>query len=51
MSNLYNFTDRNLKKGLKIVPDSHNIIHSNSISTILPIYTNFGIETRFINKT
>ena len=30
--------------------DSHNINHANSLSTISPIYTDCGIETRYINK-
>ena len=50
MINPYYFTDRNLKTGFKNNLDSHNINHANSLLTISPIYTDFGIESRYINK-
>ena len=46
----YYFTDRNLKIGFKINLDIHNINHANSVLTITLIYTDFGIETRIINR-
>ena len=39
---------KNLKKGFETNLDSHNVSHANSLLTISPIYTNFGIETRYI---
>ena len=50
LPNLYYFTDRNLKVGFKINLDSHHINHANSKLTIIPIYPEFGIEVRYINK-
>ena len=50
MINLYYFTDRILKVGFKINLDSRHINHANSKLTISPIYPEFGIEVRFINK-
>ena len=46
----YYFIDGNLKNGSKIILESHNINHANSILTITPIYSDFGFETRYINK-
>ena len=46
MKNPYYFTDRNLRAGYKINLDSHNLHHTNSKLTILPIYPEFGIEFR-----
>ena len=34
----------------KINLESHNVNHANSILTIIPIYPDFVIETRYINK-
>ena len=48
--NPYYFTDRILKVGFKIDLDSHHINHANSKSFITPIYPEFGIEVRYINK-
>ena len=46
----YYFIDGNLKNGSKIFLEGHNINHANSVLTITPIYSDFGIETRYINK-
>ena len=50
MINSYYFTDENLKIGFKINLESHNVNHANSILTITPKYTNFGIETMYTKK-
>ena len=50
MINPYYFTDRALQVGFKIILDSHHINHANSKITILPNYTEFGMEVRYINK-
>ena len=50
MLNPYYFTDRNLQVGFKIDLDSHHINHANSKLTIIPNFTEFGIEVRYINK-
>ena len=50
MINPYYFIDKNLKIGFKNNLESHNFSHANSILTILPIYPEFGIEFRYINK-
>ena len=50
MINPYYFTDRAVQVGFKINLDSHHINHANSKITILPNYTEFGIEVRYINK-
>ena len=50
MINHYYFTDRNLKVGLKIILHSHHVNHVNSKLTIIPIYHEIGIETRYIDK-
>ena len=50
INNPYCFTDTNLKVGFEVNLDSHHINHDNSKLTITPIYSEFGIETRFINK-
>ena len=44
------FIDENLKTGFKINLESHNINHANSILTITPNFSDFGIEFRYINK-
>ena len=46
----YNFTNENLKNGFKVNLESHNVNHTNSISTITTKYTDFGFETIYINK-
>ena len=50
MNNPYYFIDEILKLGFKINLESHNIDHANSILTITPIFPEFGIEFRYINK-
>ena len=50
MLNPYYFTDKNLKVGFKIDLDRHHINHANSNLTITPIYPEFGVEVRYINK-
>ena len=50
MINPYYFIDENLKIGLKIDLESHNIYHANSILSITPNIPDFGIETRYMNK-
>ena len=44
------FFDRNLKVGFKIKLDSHHINHANSNLTIIPIFSEFAVEVRYINK-
>ena len=46
----YYFIDENLKNGFKINLESHNISHATSILNILPKFSEFGIEYRYINK-
>ena len=50
MINRYYFIDENLKIGFKINLESHNINHANSVLTITPNFSEFGIEFRYINK-
>ena len=50
MINPYYFIDKNLKNGLEINLESHNISHANYILTITPKFPEFGIEYRYINK-
>ena len=50
MINPYKLIDENLKIGFKINLESHNINLANSILTIIPVYTDLGIETRYNNK-
>ena len=50
MINPYYFIDEDIKIGFKIVLESHNISHANSILTITPNFPEFGIEFRYINK-
>ena len=50
MINPYSITDRNFEIGLKNNLDSHNVNHTNSISTVIPIYPDFGIETKYNNE-
>ena len=49
MINPYYFIDKNLKIGFKIILESHNFSHANSILSILK-FPEFGIEFRYINK-
>ena len=44
MNNPYNFTNENLTIGFKINLESHNINDANSVSTIIPISLDFGIQ-------
>ena len=48
--NPYYFIDKNLKNGFKIILESHNFSHANSILSILPKFPEYGIEFRYINK-
>ena len=48
--NQYYFFNENLKKGFKINLKSHNVNHANSLLTITPKYTDFGIDTIYNNK-
>ena len=50
MINPYYFIDQNLKIGFKINLESHNFSHPNSIWTIAPNFSEFGIEFRYIKK-
>ena len=50
MNNPYQFIDENLKTGSKNNLESHNINHAKSIRSIISIYSDFGIETRYMNK-
>ena len=50
MINPYYFIDKNLKIGFKINLESHNFSQANSVLTILPKFSEFGIEFRYINK-
>ena len=50
MINPYYFTIKNLRVAFKINLDSHNLHHTSSQLTILPIYPEFGIEFRYINE-
>ena len=50
MINPYYFVDENLTNGFKINFESHNINHANSILTITPNFSEFGIGFRYINK-
>ena len=42
--------EEKLKIGFKINLESHNVNQANSILSITPIYPDFGIETKYINK-
>ena len=50
MINPYCFIDENLTIGFKINLESRNINHANSIMTITPNFSEFGIEFRYINE-
>ena len=50
MINPYYFIDGNLKIGFKIILESHNFNHANSLLNIEPNFPDIGIETRHINK-
>ena len=50
MTNLQNFTDQNSKIDFETNLDSHNVNHTIFFLSVSPIYPNFGIETRYINR-
>ena len=50
MINPYYFIDKNLKIGFKIILENHNFCHANSILSILPKFSEYGIEFRYVNK-
>ena len=50
MINSFYFTDKSSKKDFKIILDSLNFNHADSLLTIEPNFTDFRIETRHINK-
>ena len=50
MINPYCFIYESLKIFFKINLESHNNNQANSILSITPMYRDFGIETRYINK-
>ena len=50
MFNPYNFTERALRVGFKILLEIHHINHANSKLIVKPIYHEFGIEFRYIDK-
>ena len=50
MINPYYFTDRSLKAGFKIILESHNNNHANSILTITPNFPEIRVKFRYINK-
>ena len=50
MTNLFYFTDRNLKSGFNITLESHHNNQANSMLIIKPNYPEFGIEVRYINN-
>ena len=44
------FIEEKLKIGFKINLETRIINQANSLSNVLPIFTDIGIETRYINK-
>ena len=48
--NPFYFIDENLKIGLKVNLENHNITHANSLLLIIPNFPDIEIETRYINK-
>ena len=50
MNNPYSFVVKNLKLGFKINLDGYNFNHANSTLTIIPVYPDFGIGTKYIYK-
>ena len=50
MINPYYFNDKNLEIDFKIILESHNFSHANSILTITPNFPDFGFVFRYINK-
>ena len=50
MINPYFFFDENLKIGFKIILESHNVNHANSLLNIEPKFPDIGVETRYVNK-
>ena len=51
MINPFYFIDENLKIGFKINLERRNISHANSILTVTPNFTEFGVDFRHINRT
>ena len=49
MINPNSFIDENLKIGFKIILESHNVNHTNSLLNIEPNFPIIGIEARYIN--
>ena len=50
MINPYYFLDENFNNGFKIILESHNINHANSLLNIEPNFPDLGIETRYNNN-
>ena len=50
MLNPYYFTDRALRVGFDTTLESHHINHANSKLIVKPNYSEFGIETIYVNK-
>ena len=50
MNNPYYFSNENIQIGFKIILDSQNLNHANSILSIIPFYPYFVFETRYIKK-
>ena len=50
MFNPYYSTDRSLRVGFKINSVNHHINHANSKLTLIPNFSEIGIEVRYINK-
>ena len=50
MINPYYFIEKNLKIGFKNNLGSRKNIHAKSTLSVTPIYSDFGIETRYYNK-
>ena len=51
MNNPYYLIDENLKVGITINLENHNIIHAKSVLSIFPNFPDIGTETRYINET
>ena len=50
MINPYYFTNRALRVGFNITPESHHVNHANSKLTIKTFYSEFGVEVRYYKK-
>ena len=50
MINPYYFIDKNIKIGFKIILQSHNINHANSLLSVIPNFPDIGTEARYIIK-